>query len=549
MNHARIPTSPVLAAVAGLIASAAATVLVFSGVATTQPEDLYRTAVVAGAGVGVAGLVAAWQRGHSIDTSKRLSEAHHDANHDPLTGLVNRLELYRQLEETLDQARRERTVFGVLFLDLDRFKVINDSLGHDVGDDLLKIVAERLRSATRSGDVVARLGGDEFVIICRGLMTERSVVAVAEQILRRFTEPVSLKGRQQQISTSVGVAIASSDETRDPEELVRDADAAMYVAKRNRSGFAVFDEAQRSMLVDRLAIERDLRRALDTDGQLVVFYQPIMDAASDSLYALEALIRWDHPERGLIPPEQFLSVAADARLMAQIGELVLREACAQAALWNHRAPEMRSVRIGVNVDEQQLVDAGLPNLVAEVLHWSGLEPAQLVLEITEDLIVDHLDGLDMLHQIRALGVSLAIDDFGTGQSSLAYAKQFENIVSTLKIDKSFVADMVGGRADLAIVEAVVAMAGHLDLKVVAEGVENREQLEILTRLGVRYMQGYYFDPPRSAEDLGDPRRWVDHVGLAKQHGPRAGGRRGGPPPVPAALAPRPPVPAHSLHPT
>ncbi|MFV0259616.1 MAG: putative bifunctional diguanylate cyclase/phosphodiesterase, partial [Acidimicrobiales bacterium] len=400
---------------------------------------------------------------------------------------------------------------------------------------------------TLSGDGVARLGGDEFVVICRGLMSEGSVVAVAEQILRRFTEPVSLTGRQQQISTRVGVAIASQHETRDPEDLVRDADAAMYVAKRNRSGFAVFDEAQRSMLVDRLDIERDLRRALDTDGQLVVYYQPIMDAANDRLYALEALIRWDHPERGLIPPEQFLSVAGDARLMAQIGELVLREACAQAALWNHRAPEMRSVRIGVNVDEQQLLDSGLPALVAEVLHWSGLEPEQLVLEITEDLVVDHLSGLDMLHQLRALGVTLAIDDFGTGQSSLQYVKQFENIVSTLKIDKSFVADMVGGRADLAIVEAVVSMAGHLDLKVVAEGVENRDQVELLNQLGVRYMQGYYFDPPRSADDLGDPRHWADHVGLARQRRPRSDRYpRVTPAPIPAALAPGappPPVPA------
>jgi diguanylate cyclase (GGDEF)-like protein len=517
MFETRIMTSPALVLLSGLAAGALATVLAFSG-NEVRPDELSRVVAVGVLAAAGATSMSTWQRWVYQKASQSLDAARHDATHDPLTGLANRSELYRELEQSLAQARADQSVFGVLFLDLDRFKLINDSMGHDAGDELLKAVADRLRASTRSGDVVARLGGDEFVVICRGLLTEESVVTVAQQILRRFAEPVSLKGRDHPVSTSVGVAVADGMEERDPEGLVRDADAAMYVAKRNRSGFAVFDDAHRSYLTNRLDIERDLRRALDEE-QLLVYYQPIVDVAADRLYGFEALVRWNHPQRGVLPPGQFLSVAEEARLMPEVGEFVLREACAQAAVWNHLCPEARTIRIGVNVAEQQLVDPELPSLISEILAWSGLHADQLVLEITEDVIVEHLGGLNVLRELHDLGVTLAIDDFGTGQSSLSYVKQFD-MVSVLKIDQSFVRDMHIGAADLAIIDAVVAMSSALELRVVAEGVERVDQIGVLADLGIRLMQGFYFNAPLSPDDLLDPHSWFEHDTLSAPDGLR-----------------------------
>lgn len=539
MTTKRLLGSPLLVLVAGLGATAVGLALLLSGT-ELSPIEIARPALVGAFATGVTAIVAGLQRQVVLAESRELIQAEHDAKHDPLTGLANRTELYRELELSLDRSKLENTVFGVLFLDLDRFKVVNDSMGHDAGDELLKIVAERLRAATRATDVVARLGGDEFVLICRGLMSPDSVLAVVRQILKRFSEPVQLNGRQQLVTTSVGVAIATTDELRTPEELVRDADAAMYKAKRDRSGFAVFDDAQRIQLSDRLAIERDLGRAFDEE-QLMVYYQPIFDISRRTLYGFEALVRWNHPGRGLVQPEEFLPVAEDARLLAKLGELVLREACAQAAVWNHLHPGAEALRISVNVAEQQLVDSSFPSLVNEVLGWSGLRPEQLVLEITEDVVVEHLDSLTMLRRIRELGVSLAIDDFGTGQSSLSYIKQFD-MATTLKIDKSFVRQMHSGSADQAIVEAIVTMASALDLAIVAEGVEDEDDVDRLCDLGVHLMQGYFFGRPTPAEAVGDlttilekaeelpdgeQRRRKDQRRRDDDSGGDFGGRRGG----------------------
>lgn len=438
----------------------------------------------------------------------RFDEAEHRAKHDPLTGLLNRSELFRQLEESLIDATANDLVLGVLFLDLDRFKAINDSLGHEVGDELLMIVADRLRSTVRSSDVVARLGGDEFVILCRGLLHGDSVVATARHILKRFREPISLNGKEHIVSTSIGVAIAKAGDNREPDALVSDADAAMYRAKETKTGYAVFDEAQRQLARDRLDIEQALSKAIERK-EIVVHYQPIVHTMNRQLYGFEALVRWEHPERGIILPSDFLPIAAEAGMMARLGELVLREACAQAAVWNHLSPSAERVRMGVNLAEQQLVDSNLAAQVAEVLDWSGIDPSQLVLEITEDLIVDHLDGLTVLRDLRDVGVSLAIDDFGTGQSSLSYVKQFD-MVSTIKIDKAFVDEMHSANVDRAIVEAVVAMASALDLSIVAEGVEHFEQVEELQRLGVHLVQGYLFSPPLPADNV-DPLQWFTMV--------------------------------------
>ncbi len=439
---------------------------------------------------------------------RRLDQVAHDARHDALTGLPNRAELFRVLDESIIDARRDEMVLGVLFLDLDRFKIVNDSMGHEVGDELLKIVAERLRSTIRSTDVVARLGGDEFVVVCRDLMSPDSVVAMAEQILRRFSDPVALNGQDHRIGTSIGISIAKPGDHRWADDLVRDADAAMYRAKETKSGYAVFDDAQRLQVMDRMDIERDLQHAFERD-ELAVYYQPIVNVMGAGLYGFEALVRWNHPERGLLDPGQFLPIAEEAGMMSKLGELVLREACAQAAVWNHIAPAARQVKMSVNLAEQQLVDTGLPRKVADVLTWAGLRPEQLVLEITEDVIVDHLDGLQSLRQLRRLGVELSIDDFGTGQSSLAYVKQFD-MVTTLKIDKRFVRDMRTGDADRAIIEAVVAMAKALDMRVIAEGVEFEDQRDELRDLGVGLMQGFLFNPPVGPHRI-DPELWFGVV--------------------------------------
>ena len=463
---------------------------------------LITTALLAAVGSSLAALML---NVVSKPDQDKLDQVEHDSKHDDLTGLVNRGELFRVLGDSLEQSQRDEMVLGLLFLDLDRFKQVNDSMGHEVGDELLRIVAERLKSSVRNTDVVARFGGDEFVVLCRDLLSGESVVSTARQILKAFSDPVLLNGKDHRISTSIGVVVVNPDESRPGDVIIRDADAAMYRAKETKTGFAVFDEeAQRMRVMNRLDVERELLQALNKQ-EFVVMYQPIVDASNRSLYGFEALVRWDHPERGLLGPGEFLHVAEDLGLMAPIGELVLREACAQAGVWNHIAPSGRSVLMGVNLSEQQLVDNGLPDLVAGVLSWAGLEPQQLVLEITEDVIIDHLEGLNSLRDLRDQGVSLAIDDFGTGQSGLSYIKQFD-MVSTLKIDQCFVRDMRNASADRAIIEAVVAMASALDLRVVAEGVEYEDQAAQLRELGVDLMQGFLFTAPVTP-DLVDPKSW------------------------------------------
>ncbi len=438
------------------------------------------------------------------DDHQSIEKAQHDATHDSLTGLLNRAGLLDELEFSIQEARENEMALGVLFLDLNRFKVINDSMGHDAGDELLCIVAERLKKAVRSTDVVARFGGDEFIVVSRGLLSKKSVVSVATQILKSFAEPVSLAGGKQIVSTSIGVAITDHHDTRDAQELLRDADSAMFEAKRNKTGHAVFDDSQRQKNIKRLEIEQDLTAAFEKD-EFVVFYQPIIDVMTRDIYAFEALVRWNHPTQGLLMPGEFLGVAEEVGMMGKIGDLVLREACAQASIWNHLSASARNVKMSINVAEQQLTNPDFLEDIVSVLSWSGLHADQLILEITEDVMVEHLDGLDALRRIKSLGVSLAIDDFGTGQSSLSYIKEFD-MVSTLKIDQTFVRDMNSEGADRAIIEATIAMARALDMSIVAEGVEHKEQLEALRQLGVHKMQGYFFNRPVAAEVV-DPQRW------------------------------------------
>ncbi len=523
MQSNRFGISPGGVGVAGLGASLCALVALWLGYGLSWRElgaaAIGAMAAIAGSTLFVG--VHSWQNRNSQVSYEKTA---HQARHDNLTGLVNRIALFEELEQSVKGSRDAGTVLGVMFLDLDRFKVINDSMGHEAGDELLRIIAGRLKHTVRGSDVVARFGGDEFVIITRDLLSEKSVLAVAEQILKTFAAPVSLYGSNLVVSTSIGVAIARPDDVRTGEELVRDADAAMYKAKRSRSGYAVFDEIQRQEVTTRLDTERDLTGALDS-SQFVVHYQPLISVSTRSLYGFEALVRWQHPTRGLLGPAEFLAVAEETGMMARIGEMVLREACAQAAVWNHLNPDAKQVKMSVNIAEQQLLDSNFPLRVQEILAWSNLDPSQLQLEIIEDVVIDHLDGLSVLREIQALGVSLAIDDFGTGQSSLSYVKQFD-MVSSLKIDKTFVDEM--GGASRAIIEAITAMAKALGLQVIAEGVESTDQVRQLLDYGIDVMQGYLFSKPVPATEI-DPVSWF---GVRPSAGP---------------IGPAAPSPEHSLH--
>ncbi len=458
------------------------------------------------------------------------------AQQDALTGLLNRIGLLEHLEDVLASSRRANTTTAVFFCDLDRFKVINDSMGHDVGDELLCAVGERIARVVRTSDQVARFGGDEFVVVCDGLMEPGIASTIASQILKAFEKPIPLSGGGLVVVPSIGIATSSDAHRRTASELLRDSDAAMYRAKRSRSGFAVFDDEQRRTVMARLDVERSLRDGLE-NGELTVYYQPIVNQESH-LSGLEALVRWNRPGMGVVSPGGFLGVAEEAGLMASIGEYVLREACAQAALWSHRLGTASSVHMGVNVAEPQLVDASFPARVEEVLKWAGLPAEQLMLEITEDLMLGHLDdSFRVLHEFKELGVRLAIDDFGTGRSSLSYIKQLD-MVDILKIDKSFVDDIATRAVDLQIIEAIASLAHAVGLRVIAEGVETNDQRERLRALGIENMQGFLFARPSTASELerilgipgseaaavddGPNSDQLDRIAHAVRHGEAAG---------------------------
>ncbi len=455
-------------------------------------------ALVVGLAVaGLGGLVARATRRYAI-TLGRLERSEYDARHDDLTGLLNRSGLTDMLGEQLTD-RRGGDLVGVLFLDLDRLKVVNDSIGHSAGDEVLCAVAERLRSITRDGDVVGRFGGDEFVIVSSGVPAISDLTTLAERVLEVLKEPAVLSDESSQmIAASIGIAYVSKGEAT-AEDLLRDADLAMYLAKeRGGSRYEVFDAELRAQALARLEVERELRRAIRT-GQLIVHYQPIVDMVTGGVDRLEALVRWQHPVRGMIPPGAFLSVAAESGLIVDVGEHVLRESCRQAALWSSAVG--RPIMVSVNVAERQLIDASLVDTVRRVLAETGIEPSQLELEITEELIVDRLDHrLTVLHELVAMGIKLAIDDFGTSRASLGQLKKLD-MVSTLKIDRAFVIDVATDIVDRKIITAIVALADSVGMEVVAEGVEDREQAAVLRQLGVDLIQGFYFQRPAASQQM------------------------------------------------
>jgi len=418
----------------------------------------------------------------------------HAAFHDALTGLPNRSLFTDHLRVALRRAQQnEKYLFGVLFLDLDRFKNINDSLGHPCGDELLKLVARRLEACIRQTDMVARFGGDEFAILLDAIQDTSDAVRVAEKVQQAISAPFKLASHEAITTASIGVALSTSGYT-EAEDIIRDADTAMYRAKdRGKARSEVFDTAMHTRAVTLLRLESDLRRALEKD-ELCVYYQPIVSLASGELHGFEALVRWQHLERGIISPDDFIPLAEETGLILPIGLRVLRDACHQLRKWQQYSLSNHDLIMSVNLSGKQLMQLDLIERIEEVLQESQINPWHLKLEITETVVMENPElAAVTLAKLRSLGVRLSIDDFGTGYSSLSYLNRFP--VDTLKIDRSFVTSMNAADENLQIVKTIVTLAGNLGMQVVAEGVETEEQLEQLRSLKCQYGQGFLFSKP------------------------------------------------------
>ncbi len=441
------------------------------------------------------------------DVSERKAfeeQLSHQAFHDALTHLPNRALFMERLGHALARSRRQGSLVAVLFLDLDNFKIVNDSLGHEAGDSLLLTVAERLAACVRPGDTVARLGGDEFTILLEDLDDEAQAGGLAERIAAALSEPLRVSGREVFTTASLGIACESGATLgagRTPDDLVRDADTAMYRAKtEGKSRSVVFNAGMNAQAVNRLELEMDLRRALEKE-EFRVFYQPIVSLESREVCEVEALVRWEHPVRGLVPPGDFIPLAEETGLIVPLGLWVLCEACRQVRAWQEAARgSQKRLRLSVNVSARQLQQPDLVAKVAEVLAETGLTPACLKLEITESvMMLDADQTIPRLHALRALGVHLAVDDFGTGYSSMAYLSSLP--IDTLKIDRSFVAKMSRSEDDAAIVRAIVMLAKTLGLQITSEGIETPGQLALLCDLGCDQGQGYHFARPLPPADF------------------------------------------------
>ncbi|MTW09123.1 EAL domain-containing protein [Pseudoduganella eburnea] len=419
---------------------------------------------------------------------------HHIAHHDVLTGLPNRVLLQDRLQQAIAYANRSGLPMWVVLIDLDRFKFVNDSLGHKAGDQLLQTVAARLQSSVRESDTVARLSGDEFVAILSQYPDEQLSPAIIERVMKALAAPVMLEGKEFFVTCSIGVAVYDADGTP-AQNLIEHADIAMYSAKKlGRNTFQFYQPEMNDEAQERLRIESALRNALERN-EFVLHYQPQVDLESGAIVGMEALLRWQHPELGMVPPARFIGLAEETGLIVPIGAWVLRTACLQARALQDAG--FSGLRMAVNLSARQFAQPELVSTIAAVLEETGLPPAALELELTESLFMhDVAQGVHLLHELKSLGVALSIDDFGTGYSSLSYLRNFP--IDVLKIDRSFVNDIATDADDAAIVVSVIALAHNLGLRVIAEGVESEEQLEFLRRHGCNEIQGYYFSRPVEA---------------------------------------------------
>ncbi|MGQ0815757.1 MAG: putative bifunctional diguanylate cyclase/phosphodiesterase [Gemmatimonadota bacterium] len=447
-----------------------------------------------------------WYQGiiHDVTERKRaVEQLAHNAFHDSLTGLPNRALFMDRLERLIRHSQRHASYnFAVLFLDLDRFKVINDSLGHVLGDTLLLAIGQRLEACIRQGDTVARLGGDEFAILLDDVKDSSDATRVADRVNRDLGVVFPLRGHEVFTSASIGIALSTTGYTR-PDEVLRDADTAMYRAKGLGGGrYELFDRAMHAHAVQQLELETDLRHALDR-SELVVHYQPIITLATGELNGFEALVRWQHPRRGLVMPAEFISIAEETGSIVPIGWVVLRAACSRMNDWLRKYPHADALTISVNLSSRQFTQPDLIDQIDAILAETGCPPGNLKLELTESVVMDNAEGaVGMLEQLRARGIHLCIDDFGTGYSSLSYLNQFP--IDTLKIDRSFISKIGENGSSVDLIETMVVLSRVLGMDAVAEGIETPEQLELVRRLGAQMAQGFYLSLPlehAAAEDL------------------------------------------------
>ncbi|ASC73742.1 two-component system response regulator [Halomicronema hongdechloris C2206] len=422
------------------------------------------------------------------------------ALHDPLTGLPNRKLLIERLELAINRARRlENYHYAVLFLDLDRFKVINDSLGHSVGDQLLIAIAQRLKVHVRDIDLVARLGGDEFVILLEEISGPEDVIQISERILADFQTPFIIHDYEIFTSFSIGIVLGTQD-YHQTSDLMRDADIAMYRAKaQQNNSYKFFDAAMHTQALNRLTLETDLRKALNQQ-EFVVYYQPIFDLFNHRLFGFEALVRWQHPTRGFISPDEFISIAEETGFIVPLDNWVLYNACQQIASWENQFANGSSFKISINLSAQDLRKVNLIQDVDDILADTGLAGHSLTLEITESLLIENIDQtIDLLVQLASRNIQISIDDFGTGYSSLGYLHRFP--VNNLKIDRSFVDQIQSESREYHVVDTIIALGQHLGLSVIAEGVETTQQLEWLQQLRCEFGQGYLFSKPLAAAEI------------------------------------------------
>jgi photoactive yellow protein len=434
-----------------------------------------------------------------VDVTERRSRADalwRAANYDALTGLASRSLVLRRIEDAAAEAAALNRIAAVLFLDLDGFKSINDTFGHDVGDELLRALALRLGECVRGGDTVARLNGDEFVVLLTDLDDVPTVERTVRRVLSAVARPVAIRARVHYVTASVGVSMAPYHGT-DAALLLRAADSAMYASKKSaKNGFQWFTAEMSASIAANVQIEEELRLAIER-GELEPYYQPIVDLVDDHVVAAEALVRWNHPERGLVMPAQFIGVAERSGLITAIGEHMLRSACRQVVAWKDAGHD---IRVCVNISSGQFRQTNFAETVRGILIETGAPAERIELEVTESMMIDGFNGaMDVLTALKMLGVRLAVDDFGTGYSSLAYLKYLP--VDTLKIDRAFIADIAVDRFDRAIATAVLALASDLKLHCIAEGIEEARQAQILRELGCRHAQGFLFGRPVPARDF------------------------------------------------
>lgn len=487
----------------------------YQGIASSYEAELvglrgtHRTVLISGAPIESAHGVLEGTIGTFVDITERKAAEElleHQALHDPLTELPNRALFTDRLEQALARTSRRPGLVAVLFIDLDRFKVINDSLGHSVGDALLIRIGERLRRTIRRGDTVARLGGDEFAILLEEIPEKPVALETAGRLQEALAEPLEIQGTPVRLTASIGIAFHDAADDLGRDSLLRFADIAMYAAKRRGGdGYHVFDPVTDSLQTVQLHLESDLWHAADR-GELSLDFQPIVDLGDGHVAGLEALVRWNHPERGRIPPEDFIPLAEETGAIVPLGTWVLREACRHLARWNAARNGQETIWMSVNLSERQLRRPDLHDEISQLLNEHGLAPGSLHVEITETLLTQVPT---LVSRLRRLGVPIAIDDFGTGYSSLVALKNIT--VDTVKIDRTFVSGLGRHPEDAALVTAAVHLAQALGVRMTAEGIETEAQLSHLRELGCSQGQGFYFSPPRSPEEietlLADNPRW------------------------------------------